>query len=141
MNQDQRAEYVAKAKGDEPPRCDHICMLDEGHVERGERHQYGYELPSPRMQAADYVRCCGKVQVAVFDKLHRFGFLRCNGCGREFGQIQLVYPSLAAHSAPEQHPDDYDACDCRGLEEHARAMGTWPHLAIPKEPYGDGHAE
>lgn len=45
---DQIADYVAKAKGDEPPRCDHICRLDEGHVERGEVHQYGYELPSPR---------------------------------------------------------------------------------------------
>jgi hypothetical protein len=30
------------------PRCDHTCLLDDGHVERGEGHQYGYELPSPR---------------------------------------------------------------------------------------------
>lgn len=29
-------------------RCDHICLLDDGHVERGETHQHGYELPSPR---------------------------------------------------------------------------------------------
>ena len=29
-------------------RCDHICLLDDGHVERGEVHQYGYEHPSPR---------------------------------------------------------------------------------------------
>jgi hypothetical protein len=28
--------------------CDHICMLDAGHVERGELHYYCYELPSPR---------------------------------------------------------------------------------------------
>lgn len=30
-------------------KCDHICLLDDGHVERGEHHFYGYELPSPRM--------------------------------------------------------------------------------------------
>ena len=35
------------------PKCDHICLLDDGHVERGEVHQYGYELPSPR-QDVDY---------------------------------------------------------------------------------------
>jgi hypothetical protein len=30
-------------------RCDHICLLDDGHVERGEPHFYGYEHPSPRI--------------------------------------------------------------------------------------------
>ena len=28
--------------------CDHICRLDDDHVERDEQHQYGYEIPSPR---------------------------------------------------------------------------------------------
>ena len=32
----------------ERPKCDHICLLDDGHVDRGEPHCYGYELPSPR---------------------------------------------------------------------------------------------
>ena len=31
-----------------PPQCDHICLLEEGHVENGEPHFYGYEHPSPR---------------------------------------------------------------------------------------------
>lgn len=34
---------------DETPRCDHICLKDAGHVERGEPHFYGYEIPSPRV--------------------------------------------------------------------------------------------
>lgn len=33
--------------------CDHICLLDEGHVERGERHFYGYEIPSPRTKTPE----------------------------------------------------------------------------------------
>jgi hypothetical protein len=33
-------------------RCDHICLLDDGHVDRGEPHFYGYEIPSPRRSAA-----------------------------------------------------------------------------------------
>jgi hypothetical protein len=36
----------------EQPRCDHICLKDADHVKRGERHFYGYELPSPRDLAA-----------------------------------------------------------------------------------------
>lgn len=24
--------------------CDHRCLLDDGHVERGEPHQYGYTI-------------------------------------------------------------------------------------------------
>jgi hypothetical protein len=32
------------------PMCDHICLKDDGHVERGEPHFYGYELPSPRAE-------------------------------------------------------------------------------------------
>jgi hypothetical protein len=34
--------------GEGRPKCDHICLKDDGHVERGEPHFYGYELPSPR---------------------------------------------------------------------------------------------
>lgn len=30
------------------PKCDHICLLDAGHVDRGEPHFYGYEMPGPR---------------------------------------------------------------------------------------------
>ena len=37
-----------KAAGERRPMCDHICLKDDGHVERGEPHFYGYELPSPR---------------------------------------------------------------------------------------------
>lgn len=35
---------------DDTPRCDHICLLDDGHVERGEPHFYGYENPPPRLR-------------------------------------------------------------------------------------------
>jgi hypothetical protein len=28
--------------------CDHICLKDAEHVQRGEPHFYGYEHPSPR---------------------------------------------------------------------------------------------
>ena len=45
----------AKANTDRRSRCDHICLLDDGHVDRGEPHQYGYELPSPRATQADLV--------------------------------------------------------------------------------------
>lgn len=31
--------------------CDHICLKDDGHVERDEPHFYGYEHPSPRAVA------------------------------------------------------------------------------------------
>ncbi len=51
-------------------------------------------------------------------------------CGCRIGTSDKNCPDYV------EHPDDYDKCDCRGLEEHARAMGTWPYLAIPKEPYG-----
>lgn len=44
------AEDVAVYDPDPPPRCDHICLKDDGHVERGEPHFYGYENPSPRRQ-------------------------------------------------------------------------------------------
>ena len=50
------------------PKCDHICLLDDGHVERGERHFYGYENPPPRTRPAlkyealcDIVRECFQV--------------------------------------------------------------------------------
>ena len=43
----------------------------------------------------------------------------------------------AKRCSTAEHPDDYDKCDCKGLSEHAKAMGTSPLLAIPKEPYGD----
>ena len=33
-------------------KCDHICQLDDGHTGRGEVHQYGFELPSPRQHQA-----------------------------------------------------------------------------------------
>lgn len=29
--------------------CDHICLLDAEHTERGDPHFYGYENPGPRM--------------------------------------------------------------------------------------------
>lgn len=48
---DKCGDLNIKAKGDETPRCDHICLLDDGHVERGEAHLHGYELPSPRSDA------------------------------------------------------------------------------------------
>ena len=60
----------AMAKGDEPPRCDHICLLDEGHVERGELHFYGYENPSPRRHAADCVP--DRLRLAILDMCERF---------------------------------------------------------------------
>lgn len=44
---DERAQVPERT-----PKCDHICLKDDGHVERGEPHFYGYELPSPR-QAVD----------------------------------------------------------------------------------------
>jgi hypothetical protein len=41
------------------PMCDHICIRDAGHVERGEPHFYGYELPSPR-DAVRKLEACGR---------------------------------------------------------------------------------
>jgi hypothetical protein len=41
-------ELSGKAVPEPVRKCDHICLLDEGHVERGEAHFYGYEHPSPR---------------------------------------------------------------------------------------------
>ena len=41
-------EPVKAAESSARRRCDHICLLDDGHVDRGEPHFYGYELPSPR---------------------------------------------------------------------------------------------
>lgn len=39
----------ARAVDPEPREaCDHICLKDADHVERGEPHFYGYEHPSPR---------------------------------------------------------------------------------------------
>lgn len=43
-------------------RCDHICLLDDGHVERGKPHFYGYEVPSPR-----------EMHESLWDLLERFG--------------------------------------------------------------------
>lgn len=37
------------AKPDNTPRCDHVCLKDDAHNERGERHFYGYENPSVRL--------------------------------------------------------------------------------------------
>lgn len=50
MNVPEHAADEAKAVTPELERakCDHICLLDDGHVDRGELHFYGYELPSPR---------------------------------------------------------------------------------------------
>lgn len=47
-----KADANVQARDANPlPRCDHICLLIEGHVEKGTLHQYGYELPSPRRAA------------------------------------------------------------------------------------------
>lgn len=50
---------AADAKAADPkherPMCDHICLLEDGHVDRGEPHFYGYELPSPRLWKATAV--------------------------------------------------------------------------------------
>lgn len=48
MPDDQMIEEVFPVVADPVARCDHICRLDDGHVDRGECHQYGYEHPSPR---------------------------------------------------------------------------------------------
>lgn len=46
---DSRGEEYAKATVAEPePLCEHRCLKDDGHVERGELHFYGYNLPSDR---------------------------------------------------------------------------------------------
>jgi len=42
---------IEAAAKDPKQRCDHICLLTDDHVQRGEPHFYGYELPSPRLSA------------------------------------------------------------------------------------------
>jgi hypothetical protein len=42
----QAPEPLGQVPIDEP-QCDHICLKDEGHVERGEPHFYGYRVPGP----------------------------------------------------------------------------------------------
>lgn len=37
---------AATAPGDRRPHCDHGCLLDDSHVERGESHFYGYDHPT-----------------------------------------------------------------------------------------------
>jgi hypothetical protein len=41
------------AEADPRGKCDHICLKDGEHVERGEPHFYGYEHPSPRRAEAE----------------------------------------------------------------------------------------
>ena len=45
-------------------KCDHICLKDANHVERGEPHFYGYENPSPRSELAE-LRAARQVVEAV----------------------------------------------------------------------------
>lgn len=52
----QGAESVAAVDPHPKPKCDHICLKDDGHVDRGEPHFYGYENPSPRGHPTDYER-------------------------------------------------------------------------------------
>ncbi|MFN2591500.1 MAG: hypothetical protein ABR532_01530 [Candidatus Dormibacteria bacterium] len=52
---DHIADDVAAYDPDPKPKCDHICLKDDGHVERGEPHFYGYELPSPRVWGCGHV--------------------------------------------------------------------------------------
>lgn len=42
------SDQPMKATPDPRGKCDHICLNDGEHVERGEGHFYGYENPSPR---------------------------------------------------------------------------------------------
>lgn len=43
-------ERAIAAQSDPRGECDHICLKDREHLERGEPHFYGYENPSPRQQ-------------------------------------------------------------------------------------------
>lgn len=52
----QHADDVRAMPTVHEPKCDHICLLDDGHVERGEHHFYGYENPSPRRFEAENFR-------------------------------------------------------------------------------------
>lgn len=56
---------VKAALPNDRPCCDHICLLDDGHVERGERHFYGYQIPSPRRLAAEADRLRADLDEAV----------------------------------------------------------------------------
>lgn len=60
VNPDLSAESVAAVDPHPEPKCDHICLKDDGHVERGEPHFYGYEHPSPRRQDIIYCPACGE---------------------------------------------------------------------------------
>ena len=65
------------------PRCDHICLLDDGHLERGELHQYGYELPSPRADA-DRLRQAREIAT----RMHRYGV------GDEYAEVRNLLDLL-----------------------------------------------
>lgn len=57
-------------------RCDHICLKDDGHVERGEPHFYGYEIPSPRVLKAENDRLRDLVQdIARWNDTHESGWV------------------------------------------------------------------
>jgi len=49
MREDRAMDEPQASDWSTRKRCDHICLLDDEHVERGEVHQYGYEIPSPRL--------------------------------------------------------------------------------------------
>jgi hypothetical protein len=57
---DERAEAATNEA-----KCDHICLKDAGHVERGEPHFYGYEHPSPRDSEATLAIGSARLHVAL----------------------------------------------------------------------------
>lgn len=48
QNEVYEADQAQATAADQRPYCDHRCLMDEGHVERGELHFYGYTIPSDR---------------------------------------------------------------------------------------------
>lgn len=128
-----------------PPRCDHICLLDEGHVERGELHQYGYELPSPRADAAmvEQVRrerdAFRDIAIGPEPKVHE-GWSTCPICGKTW----WVTPSrdclvpVCGHYGEGTDASRHDRpCDACGLVHALKCdVRPVPDVAATPTPQG-----
>jgi hypothetical protein len=70
------------------PKCDHICLKDDGHVERGEGHFYGYELPSPRQAGGmTYQELAEFIAIAISEEP--------NGMGLTWTQTEAIAAVVA----------------------------------------------
>lgn len=94
---DRAAEAVPRKK------CDHICLLDDDHVDRGEPHFYGYENPSPR---SERVPTAAQIEAAMLDALEgQAGVLRQNVPRSEWRSAAARMTTLLAARSVTQPPN------------------------------------